>query len=181
MYPETVACEESASIDCARVVRGIDSIANATTPCSRRRAIPSASVSGSRKPTTTVPFASLGDELSEGDATHATASASVGSDVASTSSAPAVEVLVVRESCGFTGSSLDAKLEAGVAELRDRFGNERHAALVRSRLPRDRDTHAVANLRRGGEGGALYRHNEAHTSIFVRVRRMTSSVKSEVP
>ena len=32
LYPETVACDESASIDCARVVRGIDSIANPSTP-----------------------------------------------------------------------------------------------------------------------------------------------------
>ena len=31
--PATVACDESASIDCARVMRGTDSIANATTPC----------------------------------------------------------------------------------------------------------------------------------------------------
>ena len=50
LYPATVAWDESASIDCARVIRGIDSIAKATTPRSRRRAMPSESVSGSRNP-----------------------------------------------------------------------------------------------------------------------------------
>src|SRR2546427_6825364 len=32
LYPATVACEDRASIGCARVIRGIDSIANAITP-----------------------------------------------------------------------------------------------------------------------------------------------------
>ena len=39
LYPATVACEESASIDCARVIRGIDSIAKPMTPARRSRSI----------------------------------------------------------------------------------------------------------------------------------------------
>src|SRR5712691_10327210 len=54
-YPATVACEESASIGWARVMRGIDSIAKATTPREASRSIPSRSVSGWRKAIRTCP------------------------------------------------------------------------------------------------------------------------------
>jgi hypothetical protein len=40
LYPATVLCEDRASIGWARVMRGIDSIANATTPRAESRSIP---------------------------------------------------------------------------------------------------------------------------------------------
>ena len=55
LYPPTVLCEDKASIDCARVMRGIDSIAKPTIPRSDRRSIPSLSVNGSRKEISATP------------------------------------------------------------------------------------------------------------------------------
>ena len=89
MYPATVAWDDSASMDCARVIRGIDSIAKATTPRSRSRAMPSESLSGSRNPITTVPGASDATTSADGDATHASASAPLVSEALSVRSAPA--------------------------------------------------------------------------------------------
>src|SRR5699024_768287 len=37
-YPDTIACDDNASIDCARDIRGTNSNANAVTPASRNRA-----------------------------------------------------------------------------------------------------------------------------------------------
>ena len=84
-----MACDESASIDCARVIRGIDSIANATTPASRSCAIPSVSVSGWRNPTSTVPGESAPIASAAGFDTQATASAFEKTAAASTTWAPA--------------------------------------------------------------------------------------------
>ena len=78
MYPETVLCEESASIGWARVIRGIDSIAKATTPREARRSIPSGSVSGCRNAISTVPSRSLAASASVGARTFTIASASSG-------------------------------------------------------------------------------------------------------
>src|SRR5215831_10442812 len=86
LYPETVACEESASIGCARVVRGIDSIAKPYTPWSASRSIPAASVSGSRNPIRIWPLRSRAASSALGLRTFATASAS---QTASASVAPA--------------------------------------------------------------------------------------------
>ena len=49
LYPETVLCEESASIGCARVMRGIESIENAVTRRSARARTRSPFTSGCRK------------------------------------------------------------------------------------------------------------------------------------
>ena len=52
----TVAMDESTSIACARVMRGISSSANAVAPRSASARTPSGAPSGSRKPTTTWPL-----------------------------------------------------------------------------------------------------------------------------
>src|SRR5215208_7136195 len=87
LYPATVACDESASIDCARLMRGIDSIAKPRTPAAVRRSIPSWSVSGCRNATTTCPSASRRASSAVGAATFATASTPV--HASSTTAAPA--------------------------------------------------------------------------------------------
>jgi hypothetical protein len=52
-YPATVACEDSASIDCAREIRGIASIAKAVAPVRAIAETLSPSVRGARKPIST--------------------------------------------------------------------------------------------------------------------------------
>src|SRR5581483_6912010 len=79
LYPLTVACEDSASIGCARVMRGTDSRANASTPADLSRATPSASVSGDRNATSAWPLRSRDVSFAVGDATFTIASASHGS------------------------------------------------------------------------------------------------------
>ena len=64
-----------ASIDWARVIRGIDSMANATTPLACRRAMPSASVSGSRNPTKATPGRNAATSSAVGFATRTIPSA----------------------------------------------------------------------------------------------------------
>ena len=76
LYPPTVACDDSASIDCARVIRGMDSIANATTPWAASRSIPAWSVSGCRKPIRTAPVRSFPASSTVGFCTLTTTSAS---------------------------------------------------------------------------------------------------------
>ena len=74
-YPDTVACEDSASIDCAREIRGIASIANAVAPVCASAALPGPFVSGARKPTSTDSAPSRADSSGAGGATFATTSA----------------------------------------------------------------------------------------------------------
>ena len=50
------------------MIRGIDSIAKAVTPRSRRRSIPSGSVKGARKPTSTAPSRKASVSLADGGA-----------------------------------------------------------------------------------------------------------------
>ncbi len=73
---------------CARVVLGIDSIAKATTPCARRRSMPSASLRGCRKPIRTVPAARRSTSAGSGLPTRTIPAQSAAASGA-TSSAPA--------------------------------------------------------------------------------------------
>ena len=136
-------------------MRGIDSIAKATTPRSRRRAMPSVSVRGWRNPISTVSGASAAASSGDGGATRATTCEPARSELPPpTSSAPASSYAVVEESRSVAGAALDPDLEARVAELGDRLGDERHATLAGSRLPRNRDSHAERNSIRTGGGAA---------------------------
>ena len=56
LYPAMVAIEDSASMACARVVRGISSMAKAVKPAPTSGSMAAGSSSGLRKPTTTAPF-----------------------------------------------------------------------------------------------------------------------------
>ena len=69
-----MACEDSASIDCARVMRGMASIAKLVTPRSASARTVSAAVSGWRKPTSTEPSASRPISSALGGATFTTTS-----------------------------------------------------------------------------------------------------------
>jgi hypothetical protein len=84
-YPLTVACDDNASIDCARLIRGIRSIASAVAPVAAMAASPSGSPSGLRKPTRIVPARRCVSSCEDGGATFAITSAPQGSP----SSAPA--------------------------------------------------------------------------------------------
>ena len=75
LYPPTVLCEDKASIDCARVMRGIDSIAKPTIPRSDRRSIPSLSVNGSRKEISATPSGIAATSSAVGLRTRTTTSA----------------------------------------------------------------------------------------------------------
>ncbi len=55
LYPATLACDDSASIDWAREIRGMDSMANAVTPASRSLPAISGSERGARNPINTDP------------------------------------------------------------------------------------------------------------------------------
>ncbi len=70
-------------------------------------------------------------------------------------------VLRVRKSGGLSSSTLDSDLEAAARELRDGFGDERHATLARSRLFRDRDSHGGREL----YSGALEEGSVARTQV----------------
>ena len=138
---ETVACDESASIDCARVMRGIDSIANACTPRSRQaaRCRPGRSAargtrsaparSRSRRASSAVGFAHLDDASASHDRSRerraGLAIRLVGNDAA----APA------------PGSTTTSKPPRD--QLADGFRDERHSALARLELPRDADSHGA--------------------------------------
>ena len=69
------ACDESASIDCARLIRGIDSIAKAVTPADSSAWAISGSVSGWRKPMKACPSRRRPISSLEGGATLTTTSA----------------------------------------------------------------------------------------------------------
>ena len=162
-------------------MRGIDSIAKATTPRSRRRAIPSVSVSGSRKPTSDCSARQRRDELGGGARDAHDCLARRPSEAELGELRARLGVLVVGEPGRRPGTPLDANLEAGVAELRDGSGTSAtrrsSAAVSLGTATRMR----WRTLRRGGGGRAPNRHNDAQTSIFVRVRWMTSSVNAVVP
>src|SRR5438093_922620 len=78
-YPATVACDESASIGCARVIRGTDSSANAVTPRAASASTPVGSESGSRKAINSWPGRSRSRSSGDGLRTFTTPSASHGS------------------------------------------------------------------------------------------------------
>ena len=59
LYPATVAIDESASIDWARVMRGTSSMENSVTPRSTATASAAGSSSGRRKPIITLPLFSF--------------------------------------------------------------------------------------------------------------------------
>ncbi len=69
-----MACEDSASIDWARVMRGMASMAKLVTPASASALAVSPAVSGWRKPIRTLPLASLAISSALGGATLATTS-----------------------------------------------------------------------------------------------------------
>jgi len=70
-----LACDESASIDCARLIRGMASIAKLVTPALAIARMPSALVSGPRKPMSTLSESSRPISSALGAATLTTRSA----------------------------------------------------------------------------------------------------------
>jgi hypothetical protein len=60
-YPAQSACEVSASIDCAREIRGTNSRENAVTPALAAASIESTAVTGDKNEIVTAPF--LSDDI----------------------------------------------------------------------------------------------------------------------
>ena len=63
LYPATLACDDSASITCAREIRGIASNANACTPAFFSASIWLSALRGAKKPISVWPAAQLSDLL----------------------------------------------------------------------------------------------------------------------
>ncbi len=89
LYPAIVACEESASIDCAFVVRGTSSIAKAVTLRPVRAARRSPEAAGARKLTSAAPSRSWPASSGVGRCTLRTRSAPSASAAVPTMVAPA--------------------------------------------------------------------------------------------
>ena len=141
LYPPTVLCEDKASIDCARVMRGIDSIAKPTTPRSDRRSIPSLSVNGSRKEISATPS---GIAATSSAVRLAHADDDVGARIqlgAGSNRGPCLAVGLIREPGALAGARFDGDLEPGTGQARDRVGHERDAPLACGRLLGNRDLH----------------------------------------
>ena len=126
---------------CARVMRGIDSIANATTPCVRSRSMPSASVSGWRNAMRTSPLLSFPTCSADGFCTMTIASA--WPRTASTTDAPAASYSPSSKPAGVPAPRSTATGEAGAHEARGDVRHEGHTALARRRLFRDPHQHAA--------------------------------------
>ena len=84
-----LACEESASIDCARLMRGIASMAKLVAPVAAIARTPSPLVSGPRNPIKVVPEPSRAVSPASGAATLTTTSAPSASPASSVIVAPA--------------------------------------------------------------------------------------------
>ena len=129
-------------------MRGTDSIANATMPCSCSRSIPSGSVSGARKPISTRAGRHGGDLLG---GRPRDADDRVGAAV---QLAPCPQdrtggcVVLVEEAGCCACSAFDDDLETGSREPPDRLGYERDPAFAGGGLTRNDDAHGT-NVREG--------------------------------
>ncbi len=157
-----LACEDSASIDCARLIRGTASMAKLVTPAAAIARTPSPLVNGPRNPISVVSDPSRAISSALGAATLTTTSQSNGAS--STSSAPAS----ANASSGISAPAPAPRctrtrpprrvIAGGARELAHDLGHQGHASLAFSCLLRDSDPHAggaayrVAR-RRGGVGG----------------------------
>ena len=123
------------------MIRGIDSIANATTPRSARRSIPARVRERREEADEDGPGRERGDVLSgrSGDPDNhlrACEQVAAGDDVGAGG-----RVLVVREPCSRARVALDRDREAGGREPPDRIGHERHPLLAGAGFFRDCDPH----------------------------------------
>ena len=140
LYPASVACDESASIDCARVMRGTSSIASAVTRRAASRCESGPLGAGARRATRTRPRASRpasstraldrSDHLAPPSAARPSAT-----------SRPAASYAASGKPAAAPAPALDAHLVPLLHEPRHVLRHERDAALPRRRLPRNRDAH----------------------------------------
>src|SRR5688572_26208031 len=101
----------------ARVVRGIDSIANAMTPRAASLSIPSGSLSGARNPIRTVPGSSSATSSAVGRPTRTTAPAPAIASACETSSAPAAAYSASANPAARPASRSTAKLKPDEASF----------------------------------------------------------------
>ena len=143
---------------CARVVRGIDSIANSVHP--RDETFDSLRVqrSGARNPIRTVLGSSSATSSAVGRPTRTTAPAPASRSARETGAGARRRVLVVGEPCGEAGVLLDCKRETRGSELADSVGDERNPALAGAGLfrgLRPAKSHSTALGRRRGREPVL--------------------------
>ena len=145
------ACEDSASIDCARLIRGIASIAKLVAPDAAIARIASPPVNGCRNPISTLSDRSRPISSDVGVATLTTTSASYTPAGSSTIRAPA-------SSYWLSGISAPAPAPRSTTtsipppspprQLAHDLGHERHTSLALRRLLGDSDLHSGAGAYR---------------------------------
>ena len=140
-----VAMEESASMLCARVMRGINSMARKLTPRSARLRAASSAVSGSPKPITVWPrricARSSGAGLGIGaGAAHLQNHVGRGEDLFAAGDAHAFgRVLGIGKTGARAGARFQHQFRARLIQNRERAGNHGHAPLSRRTFRYDSD------------------------------------------
>ena len=143
---------DSASIDCAREMRGIASIANAVAPVFAIAWLPAPLVSGARKPTRTE------SDLSDPDLAllrRRDLGDHVGVPGAVAERRAGLLEQLVRDSRLRAGAGLEQHLVALLGELAHDVGHERDAALALGGLLGDSDLHERGKLY---ERATIWRH-----------------------
>ena len=135
LYPATLACDDNASITCAREIRGIASSAKPLTPASRRPSATSGCVRGARNPTTRG-FRLQQTDLVGGRRVHL--HHEVGRPGV-TDRRSGLFVLCVGDQCPCAGTGFDDDVEAGGLQSFDDLGDQRDTAFACSGLSRHSD------------------------------------------
>ena len=159
-------------------MRGIDSIAKATTPRSRSRSMPVGVGQRLEEPDETVPDASEATTSAEGERDAGDAVGAGRSAARVDELAPASAYALVGEPGRLARAALDAHLEPRRASFATSRGRARHDARPQ---PSPSGPRLACGRELYGEGVAVGPGTvtaTAQTSSFVRARRMTSSVNS---
>ncbi len=157
-----LACEESASIVCARVMRGTSSTARAVRPRAASAWLSSGRSSGRRYEIRSAPAGSAAISSSEGgaDAQHHVGVCQSGGGVGDELGAVQRIALVGVSGCD-AGAALEAHARTRLAEALDLVGRERDPSLAVCPLAADGDEHAgcgglLGRLRHAGESGSMW-------------------------
>ena len=157
-----LACEESASIVWARVMRGTSSMASALTPRAASAWLSSGRSSGRRYEMTSAPAgsAAISSSLGRRDAQHDVGAGQRRGGVGGQLGARE-RVALVGESGGVAGAALDAHAQPGRAQARDLVGRERDPSLAVCPFTADGHEHAAgaaclhSRLRHAGPSGSM--------------------------
>ena len=157
-----LACEESASIVCARVMRGTSSTARAVTPRAASAWLSSGRSSGRRYEIRSGVGGQRGDLVVGGrrDTQHDVGACQCGGGVGDELGAVQRIALVGVSGCN-AGAALEAHARTRLAQALDLVGRERDPSLAVCPLAADGDEHAgcgglLGRLRHAGESGSMW-------------------------